>query len=247
MYSETFQTQFGRLLTSESQTDWLYALQILLEANDIWAFNYGYFDTREHDFSEAPVNFISTMDESWINHYSEKRYDLIDHGVANIRSGNLNPIFAGKELICAELNVDENRYYNEAAEVGFLSSSIVPLRSPNSAIVPEAGIGLISRLNPFQFKKMWEQSGAEIMVFLMQLHHLMSPHLGRKLHDINQLTPKEKDCLALIAAGFRPDRISDKLKVATVTVNMHIQSARKRLGAKTNAEAISIALRTGQL
>ncbi len=56
------------------------------------------------------------------------------------------------------------------------------------------------------------------------------------------LTNRERDCLSLIARGMRPDQIGDHLCIATVTANYHIRMARKKLSARTNAEAVAKAI-----
>ena len=57
------------------------------------------------------------------------------------------------------------------------------------------------------------------------------------------LTGRERDVLARFAQGLRPDRIADRMKLSKRTVDMHIANARRKLGARTVAEAVAIAVR----
>ncbi|MEL6956331.1 MAG: LuxR C-terminal-related transcriptional regulator, partial [Pseudomonadota bacterium] len=244
VYSPEFEKHFATILSSQTPEAALAAAQSYLESFDIWAFNYGYFDTRAQKLDVAPVQFVSTMDPSWIEHYTEHRYDMLDLGVENIRKGNVAPVLTGHGLRhhMRPLNEEEERFYQEAGEAGFHSSAIVPLKSPRNAPSPEAGIGLMSKSSGAAFERMWAERRSEILIFLMQLHQVMSPDLTRRLHDMALLSPREQDCLAYLSKGLRPDRIGDRLGLATVTVNFHIRSARQKLEARTNPEAIAKAL-----
>lgn len=59
------------------------------------------------------------------------------------------------------------------------------------------------------------------------------------------LTPRERDCLAYSADGLRTAKVAHRLGIAEATVEMHLRSARKRLGAKTRDQAIAVAVRKG--
>jgi DNA-binding CsgD family transcriptional regulator len=61
------------------------------------------------------------------------------------------------------------------------------------------------------------------------------------------LTPRERDCLTLLAKGLRPDRIADRLGLAKVTVDMHLRGARQRMKARTLAEAVARAVVARQI
>lgn len=63
----------------------------------------------------------------------------------------------------------------------------------------------------------------------------------------NVLSGREKQMLALLAAGYLNTRIAHELGVAEVTVRKTLLSARRKLGAKTREEALAIAVRAGLL
>jgi len=60
-----------------------------------------------------------------------------------------------------------------------------------------------------------------------------------------KLTPRERDCLGLVAAGQGDWEISLTLGVAETTVVTHLQNARRKLGARTRAQAVALALMAG--
>ncbi|GGY92818.1 helix-turn-helix transcriptional regulator [Novosphingobium colocasiae] len=61
------------------------------------------------------------------------------------------------------------------------------------------------------------------------------------------LTPRERECLALIAQGHRVAHIAHQLGVASVTVEFHLKHARTKLDARTLPHAVALALTSGQI
>jgi DNA-binding CsgD family transcriptional regulator len=51
----------------------------------------------------------------------------------------------------------------------------------------------------------------------------------------------------MIAEGHRVGRIADRLSIAEVTVGLHLKNARKKLKARTMAEAVAKAVRHRQV
>lgn len=68
------------------------------------------------------------------------------------------------------------------------------------------------------------------------------PRLRRGEHT---LTSREVDCLALAARGLTDAGIADRLGCATGTVGVHVKRARTKLGARTRAHAVALALASG--
>lgn len=59
------------------------------------------------------------------------------------------------------------------------------------------------------------------------------------------LSDRELDILTLVAAGFRLERIADRLALSLGTVKIHAFRIRAKLGAVTLAHAVRIALVRG--
>ena len=59
------------------------------------------------------------------------------------------------------------------------------------------------------------------------------------------LSPRESDCLALLAAGLQTSQIADHLVLSDSTVTEYIYNARKKLGARTRSEAVARAVQYG--
>ena len=59
------------------------------------------------------------------------------------------------------------------------------------------------------------------------------------------LTPRERDCLALVAEGLRVAELAHRLGVSEATIDFHLANARRKLGARTRDQAVALALRAG--
>jgi len=57
----------------------------------------------------------------------------------------------------------------------------------------------------------------------------------------SKLTPREWEVLDLLCAGLSVDQIADELVLARDTVRTHVKRLLRKLGAHSQAEAISIA------
>lgn len=60
-----------------------------------------------------------------------------------------------------------------------------------------------------------------------------------------ELSPREREVLALVAAGRENKQIARALDVSEATVKTYLKSIFERLGVRTRAEAVAVALREG--
>ena len=59
---------------------------------------------------------------------------------------------------------------------------------------------------------------------------------------VKLLTPTEKNILNLMTSGYRLKEIAGLLKIQVSTVDVHKRNIKKKLGTKSNAELIKLAL-----
>jgi DNA-binding CsgD family transcriptional regulator len=62
-----------------------------------------------------------------------------------------------------------------------------------------------------------------------------------------KLTPREREVFGLLSQGLTAMQIAELLVLSPLTVRTHIQNAKDRLGARTRMEALTIALRRGEI
>ncbi|MBW1880329.1 MAG: helix-turn-helix transcriptional regulator [Deltaproteobacteria bacterium] len=61
------------------------------------------------------------------------------------------------------------------------------------------------------------------------------------------LSPREREVLGLVKEGHSARGIAERLDIGVETVRTHVVHARKKLGARTRAEAVARALETGEI
>jgi PAS domain S-box-containing protein len=62
-----------------------------------------------------------------------------------------------------------------------------------------------------------------------------------------ELTPREREVITLLALGLSGAEIAERLVLSPETVRVHVRNARHRLGARTRAHAIALALESGAI
>lgn len=61
------------------------------------------------------------------------------------------------------------------------------------------------------------------------------------------LTEREREIIGLLSKGLSPDKVAEVLVLSPLTVRTHIRNAKDKLGARTTAHAIAIAIRDHEL
>ena len=69
----------------------------------------------------------------------------------------------------------------------------------------------------------------------------------RDTASIEELTPRERDVLELLAEGMSNKAIAARLEISDQTVKFHVASISGKLGASNRTEAVRRALRRGLL
>ena len=79
---------------------------------------------------------------------------------------------------------------------------------------------------------------------------LVRPFLGSALEAVREeqaLTPREREIFHMLASGLTAPQIAEELVLAPTTVRKHVQNAMGRLGARTRMQALSIAIKRGEI
>jgi DNA-binding CsgD family transcriptional regulator len=63
----------------------------------------------------------------------------------------------------------------------------------------------------------------------------------------SRITPREREVITLLALGLTGEEIARKLVISPETVRIHVRNARRRLGARTRAHAIALAIQSEQI
>lgn len=92
---------------------------------------------------------------------------------------------------------------------------------------------------PEGFYAMWENDKEELLEVLAILDTGMRETY---LAEVIRLAPREKETLRWLAAGLRPKQVAERMKIGFRTVDKYINSARKKLKARSRDQAVAKAL-----
>ena len=64
-------------------------------------------------------------------------------------------------------------------------------------------------------------------------------------HDLDLLTDREREVMALVGAGLSNDDIAERLHLSPLTVKTHVNRAMMKLGVRDRAQLVVFAVRAG--
>lgn len=202
--------------------------------------NYAFLDFGTYGRMDARGDpAMSTMRRDWLDYYTEHRYDLDDEVVAHVRAGRFDP-----RLYRLSRPADFSRrdIAEGAREAGLQAGFLVPLPGPWGDLLPAAGMVIGSSLGEEEAARIVAAHAGDLVALAYLQHTAMAGELLRRRSGAAPLSPRERDCLQLVASGARVAQIADRLMLAEVTVNLHLRNARRKLGARTPAEAVAKAM-----
>ena len=97
----------------------------------------------------------------------------------------------------------------------------------------------LAELSDTEFDKMWKDKNSDLIQVLGLLDIGMRE---QHLTEIVNLTPREKEVVEWLTVGLRPDQIADRLSIGYRTVDKYIDSAKRKLNARTRDQAVAKAL-----
>jgi two-component system response regulator DevR len=89
---------------------------------------------------------------------------------------------------------------------------------------------------------------ADVALFAPGMLRAVAEHLRRvEARDTQELSPREREVLHLLAAGTSTQEMADQLFLSTHTIRNHVRNLSAKLGAHSKLEAVAIASRAGLL
>jgi DNA-binding CsgD family transcriptional regulator len=201
---------------------------------------------------DAPL-ILSRMPDWWADFYLETQAAARDPFFKTCQSLNARSI--GMSFLNENqhmLTTGEARFIHEAADTGLISGLAQPVQTINP--MHYGGWNFGSELGRGEFLAEMQSTGARLQMAAFLSHsyfqkELASQPIAPQLGEPRQrcLTPREKECLTWLAKGLRAGQIADKLTLAKVTVDLHLASARRKLGAITREQALVLAVIPGEI
>jgi len=90
-------------------------------------------------------------------------------------------------------------------------------------------------------------SGVHIGAYLAEPGQDMRALRPARARRAGQLTRREQESLRLVAMGMTTTAAADQLGISPETVRTHVRNAMNKLGARTRAQAIAVAMRDGEI
>ncbi|WP_131856802.1 LuxR family transcriptional regulator [Bosea sp. BK604] len=117
-----------------------------------------------------------------------------------------------------------------ARELGFADGLAVPCHEPGGRV------GVVSMA--FERFDLAPREIRAITLAALMAHDRMAALAG-PLTVPPKLTRRERDCLCFVADGLSDAEIADRLGISQATAHAHVENAKRKLGARTRAQAVA--------
>jgi DNA-binding CsgD family transcriptional regulator len=196
--------------------------------------------------AESQSFVYTTLHRDWVALYDQRAYLEVDH---RIQYGLDSPLpFIWDQASVRGRSPRMDQFLDAARDFGIASGVSISLRDSHgrggfTAFSSEAGI-----LNPERRQEIAEAIG-NIMALGQYFHELfISNVLRRRLSPAMEgvpLSPRERQCLQLVANGQTSHEIATKLGITERTANHHMGNIISKLDVLNRKEAVAKAIARG--
>jgi DNA-binding CsgD family transcriptional regulator len=178
------------------------------------------------------LRLITNYAEPWRRHYVDQRYETCDpvvlHSIRQPRSFGWGREFGGNDPFCL-------RFFDEAASFGICYGYTIPLHHWHGRF---AALTFATDREPLAFLQTTRRHALALEAIAGQFHRDVHYKLDSNspIADIH-FTCRERQCLTLAARGKTFGDIAVMLGISPRTVKDHINSAKRKLGARSAREA----------
>ena len=139
--------------------------------------------------------------------------------------------------LSAEVPTDVSALWASFLEVGTQSGRFTLRRADDSEV--EVNYSATARIAPNVHLSVMVPAGEESE---LEIASAPAVHVSSA-----QLSDREREVMTLLALGTTASEIAESLVISKETVRNHLRNARAKLGARTRAQAIAVALRRGEI
>lgn len=182
---------------------------------------------------------VVSCPQPWIDHYVRERYQEVDPCLL-LAPNKLKPCSWAETLAHETLSAKQRRMFVEAREAGLNNGISIPVHGPAGEcyVVSLASGSPATNMPP---------AIGTMQIFATQLQ-LAYTALTRRSGDTAppiHLTDRERECLTWTARGKSAWSISKILGVSEHTVQFHLKSIMKKIGASNRVQAVVLAIKGG--
>jgi len=187
---------------------------------------------------------------------ADRRFDMVGSS-ADLETISGQFVDVEPDVVLVEATADaQEEVLNllEHAEVAQQYAVIVLSEQPNAAWLAKAlraGVRAVlpREVTPEQLRTALEAAVAGlVVVHPSELSAVLPATVGSSavVEELPEpLTPREREVLQMLAAGFANKEIAARLAISDHTVKFHVASILGKLGASTRTEAVSAGIRRG--
>ena len=134
-----------------------------------------------------------------------------------------------------QLTAAEQEVLDSAQAFGWYNGFVLPVWAPGGYFAT------VSMASPERDLDLTPPMRAEIQMLAMLAHERASELAGVTSHrsTLEPLSAREHECLRWVAAGKTDAEIATILSISAATVKFHVDGARRKLGARTRAQAVA--------
>jgi DNA-binding CsgD family transcriptional regulator len=188
------------------------------EQGMLWAF-----------MDSAPVALLAADDNRRIRRVNSRWCALTGYEPERATSIRID------DLLAPESRPGIDMRWSDLLATGLSTARIVILRPDNSRIAVRYG-AFANVLTGVHVAAYFAEPGQDV--------RSLRPARARRA---GQLTRREQESLRLVAMGMTTTAAAEHLGISPETVRTHVRNAMNKLGARTRAQAIAVAMRDGEI
>lgn len=182
---------------------------------------------------------VVSCPQPWIDRYVEEKYQEVDPCLL-LAPNKLKPYSWAETLAHENLSAKQRRMFAESREAGLNNGLSIPVHGPagESYVVSLASGSAGNDPRPCP-------GTMQIFATQLQLAYTALTHPGDDGAQPFHLTDRERECLTWTARGKSAWSISKILGVSEHTVQFHLKTVMKKIGAGNRVQAVVLAIRYG--
>jgi PAS domain S-box-containing protein len=186
-------------------------------------------DTLWQFFAEAPVALLAADDDRTIVKANARWCELTGYDAESLPGSRIDDLLAQESRPGIEMR------WRDLLSAGLATARVVLMRPDGSRLAIRYG-AFANVLSGVHVGAYFAEAGQE--------GRLARPTRARRA---GQLTRREQESLRLVAMGMTTTAAAEQLGISPETVRTHVRNAMNKLGARTRAQAIAVAMRDGEI
>jgi len=179
---------------------------------------------------------LSTYSRAWVDYYVENNFFMLDP-VLDVSRVGLLPV----DWSCLErANAATEHFFRQADSYGVGRFGItIPVRGPRGE---RSLLTATSNLNEHGWADLRTDCEEDLQLLAPHIHEQALTVSGLRAKAARALSPRQLECINLVAQGKMPKQIAATLGISESAVRLYLRSARQKLGGATTTQAVSRAV-----